>query len=56
MLPYEEEIEKKVDDYLYITIGDDEENENKKYDKSKYIRNFEIDSFKSDKMEVTFTK
>ena len=26
MLPYEEEIEKKVDDYLYITIVDDEDN------------------------------
>ena len=56
MLPYEEEIEKKVDDYLYITIGDDEDNEVKKYDKTKYVRNFEIDSFKPDKMEVILTK
>ena len=51
MLPYEEEIEKEVDDYLDISIGDDEEKEIKKYNKDKYIRNFEIDSFKSDKFE-----
>ena len=57
MLPYEEQIEKKVDDYLYITIGDDEENQSNKYDQKNYIRNFEIDKFKPDKLqEISFAK
>ena len=55
MLPYEEEIEKQVDDYLDISIGDDEENV-KKYNKEKYIRNFDVDAFKSDKFEIVLSK
>ena len=56
MLPYEEEIEKKVDDYLDISIGDDDEKEKKIYDKKKYIRNFNVDVFKPDKFEVVLSK
>ena len=56
MLPYEEQIEKKVDDYLYIVIGD-EENQNKTYHKKNYVRNFNIDNFKPDRNnEIIFTK
>ena len=51
MLPYEEGLEKEVDDYLDISIGDDEEKEIKKYNKEKYIRNFEVDLFKPDEFE-----
>ena len=54
MLPYEEGLEKEVDDYLDISIGDDEEKEIKKYNKEKYVRNFEVDSFKPDKLEIHF--
>ena len=54
MLPYEEGLEKEVDDYLDISIGDDEEKEIKKYNKEKYVRNFEVDSFKPDKFEIHF--
>ena len=54
MLPYEEGLEKEVDDYLDISIGDDEEKEIKKYNKEKYVRNFEVDSFKPDKIEIHF--
>ena len=45
--------EKEVDDYLDISIGDDEENV-KKYNKEKYIRNFDVDAFKSDKLINSF--
>ena len=55
MLPYEEEIEKEVDDYLDISIGDDEENV-KKYNKEKYVRNFDVDVFKPDKFEFVLSK
>ena len=55
MLPYEEEIEKEVDDYLDISIGDDEENV-KKYNKEKYVRNFDVDVFKPDKIEFVLSK
>ena len=56
MFPYEELIEKEVDDYLDITIGDDDENEKKQYNKEKYIRNFNVDNFKPDKFEVVLSK
>jgi hypothetical protein len=53
MLPYEEGIEKKVDDYLDIGFEDDEEDaQNKK--EVKYERNFDVNAFKSDKFEVNF--
>jgi hypothetical protein len=53
MLPYEEGIEKKVDDYLDIGFEDDEEDvQNKK--EIKYERNFDVNAFKSDKFEVNF--
>ena len=49
-------LKKKVDDYLYIVIGD-EENQNKTYDKKNYVRNFNIDNFKPDRNnEIIFTK
>jgi DNA-directed RNA polymerase subunit RPC12/RpoP len=51
MLPYEEDIETKVDEYLDICIGD-EENEIKKYNKERYIRNFEVEAFKPDKIDI----
>ena len=53
MFPYEEGIEKKVDDYLDIGFEDDEEDtQNKK--EVKYERNFDVNAFKSDKFEVIF--
>ena len=53
MLPYEEGIEKKVDDYLDIGFEDDEEDgQNKK--EIKYERNFDVNAFKTDKFEVIF--
>ena len=53
MFPYEEGIEKKVDDYLDIGFEDDEEDaQNKK--EVKYERNFDVNALKSDKFEVIF--
>ena len=53
MLPYEEGIEKKVDDYLDIGFEDDEEDGQSKKE-VKYMRNFDVNAFKSDKFEVNF--
>ena len=56
MLPYEEEIEKKVDDYLDISFGDEDQNKIKNYNKEKYVRNFNIECFKPDKLEIVLSK
>ena len=56
MLPYEEEIEKKIDDYLDISIGDDEEKKEENKIDVKYERNFDINLLKPDKFEVILTK
>ena len=56
MLPYEEGINKEIDDYLDISIGDDEENkindknEIKKEEKS--INKFDLTKLKSERIEI----
>ena len=56
MLPYEEGINKEIDDYLDISIGDDEENkindknEIKKEDKT--INKFDLTKLKSERIEI----
>ena len=58
MLPYEEGLNKEVDDYLDICIGDDDEenkenekeNDNKK--EEKIIHKFDLNALKTDKFEV----
>ena len=57
MLPYEEGINKEVDDYLDICIGDDEdenklENQNQKVKDDKTINKFDLNSLKTDKIEL----
>ena len=57
MLPYEEGINKEVDDYLDICIGDDDddnklENQNQNVKDDKTINKFDLNALKTDKIEL----
>ena len=55
MLPYEEGINKEIDDYLNICIGDDEENNNNdkiELKKEKTINRFDLNKLKSERIEI----
>ena len=55
MLPYEEGINKEIDDYLNICIGDDEENNNNdkiELKQEKTINRFDLNKLKSERIEI----
>ena len=56
MLPYEEGINKEIDDYLDISIGDDEENKindkNEIKKEEKPINKFDLTKLKSERIEI----
>ena len=54
MLPYEEGINKEVDDYLDISIGDDDgdKEEDKNQNEEKIIRKFDSTALKIEKIEI----